>query len=247
MKTNLTKKKIITVASIFLALAILVGSCAIYLCSYYRADTSAIESFEPIKRISQRTLDDGTVIFEPEGEPVAGLIFYPGGKVEYTSYAPLMAACAEKGIFCVLLKMPFNLAVFRINAADGIQEQFPNIENWYISGHSLGGSMAATYLSKHQEAFRGIILLGSYSTADISSDNLTALSIYGSEDKIINQNKYQQNKNNLPSTLKEVILEGGNHAYFGMYGEQKGDGAARISNEEQIYITAATIFDFITQ
>ncbi len=83
----------------------------------------------------------------------AGLIFYPGGKVEYTAYQPLMAACAERDILCVLVEMPFNLAVFDINAADGIQEQYPEVGHWYIGGHSLGGSMAASYLSKHTEKF----------------------------------------------------------------------------------------------
>ncbi len=223
-----------------MAVAIIFAACAIYLGDYYRADESAIAAFEPMNNVSFHTLDNGTVIFEPE-EATAGLIFYPGGKVENDAYKPLMAACAEQGILCVLIEMPFNLAVFDINAADGIQEQYPEIKNWYIGGHSLGGSMAASYLAKNIEDYEGLILLGSYSTADLSQTELDVLSIYGSEDRVLNREKYNDNKSNLPSDHIEVIIDGGCHAYFGMYGEQDGDGEPTLSGEEQILLTAAEI------
>lgn len=41
--------------------------------------------------------------------------------------------------------MPRNLAVLDVNAADGITEQYPDIDVWYLGGHSLGGAMAANY------------------------------------------------------------------------------------------------------
>lgn len=220
--------------------AIIFVACAIYLGDYYRADETAIQAFESMNNVSFHTLDNGTVVFEPE-DATAGLIFYPGGKVENDAYKPLMAACAEQGILCVLIEMPFNLAVFDINAADGIQEQYPEIESWYIGGHSLGGSMAASYLEKNFEDYEGLILLGSYSTADLSQTELDVLTVYGSEDGVLNREKYNTNKSNLPSHHVEVVLEGGCHAYFGMYGEQDGDGKATVSNEEQIRLTAAEI------
>jgi hypothetical protein len=68
------------------------------------------------------------------------LIFYPGGKVQYEAYAPLLERLSENGIFCVLVHMPANLAVFDVNAADDIREMYPDIENWYIGGHSYFGS-----------------------------------------------------------------------------------------------------------
>ena len=141
--------------------------------------------------------------------------------------------------------MPFNLAVLDMNAADGIQEQYPEIENWYIGGHSLGGSMAASYLEKNVDDYEGLILLGSYSTADLSETDLDVLSIYGSEDKVMNHEKYADNKANLPDDFTEIIIDGGCHAYFGMYGAQDGDGTPTISNEEQISITAENIVKMI--
>ena len=169
------------------------------------------------------------------------MIFYPGGKVEYTAYVPLMQACAEKGILCVLVEMPFNLAVLDVNAADGIQREYPEIEDWYIGGHSLGGSMAASYLARHTEDYEGLILLGSYSTADLSDTDLDVLSVFGSEDQVMNREKYDENKSNLPTAFTETVIDGGCHAYFGMYGAQEGDGTPTITNEEQIRITVENI------
>jgi len=37
----------------------------------------------------------------------------------------------------------------------------------------------------------------------------------------------------MPQDYKEVCIEGGNHAQFGSYGTQKGDGTAAIPAEEQ--------------
>ena len=229
----------IIITSALLAFAITVGACAIYLGDYYRADHEAIGAFLPQGTV-WREEPDGTIVFEPEGA-TKGLIFYPGGKVEYTAYVPLMQACAEKGILCVLVEMPFNLAVFDINAADGIQKEYPEIEDWYIGGHSLGGSMAASYLKKHTDEFEGLILLGSYSTADLSDTGLEVLSIYGSEDQVLNREKYNDNMGNLPKDFKEIVIEGGCHAYFGMYGAQDGDGTPTIANEEQIRLTVENI------
>lgn len=233
------RKTYIIITSVVLALAIIAGACAIYLGDYYRADNKAIGAFLP-QGTTWKEAPDGTVIFEPEGA-TKELIFYPGGKVEYTAYIPLMQACAEEGILCVLVEMPFNLAVLDVNAADGIQKEYPEIEEWYLGGHSLGGSMAASYIADNAEDYEGLILLGSYSTADLSDTDLAVLSVFGSEDKVMNREKYDKNKSSLPSDFTEFVIDGGCHAYFGMYGAQDGDGTPTITNEEQIRITVENI------
>lgn len=218
----------------------LTAASAFYLGDYYHADENAIAAFENDAAITVTELENGNLIFEPESAK-AGLIFYPGGKVEYTAYVPLMEACAEQGILCILVEMPFNLAVFDVNAADGMIEEYPEIEDWYIGGHSLGGSMAASYLEDHVDDYEGLILLGAYSTADFSDSNLDVLSIYGSEDHVLNKEKYEEYKSNLPEDYTEVVIEGGCHAFFGVYGKQDGDGTPTITNEEQIQMTAEEI------
>ena len=233
------KKKTLLITSVVVFL--LVATCIIYINDYYHADDMAMDCVEnPTEGIKVTENVDERIVFEPENATV-GFVFYPGGKVEYEAYAPLMEKLAEQGVLCVLLHMPANLAVLDVNAADGIQEEFPNITEWYIGGHSLGGSMAASYLGEHAEEYEGLILIASYSTADLKGTDLNVLSIYGEYDQVLNVEKYRDNKDNLPEDYKEMIIEGGNHAYFGSYGEQDGDGKANISNAEQIEFAANEI------
>lgn len=240
------KKRVIIIASIVAVIGIIFGVCAIYVNDYYRADIEAIRKFVPTKTVSEKVLEDGTMLFGDEDSKY-GFIFYPGGKVEYTAYAALMREVAANDVFCVLVEMPFNLAVLNINAAKGIQEQYPDVQNWYIGGHSLGGSMAAAYLGDNVDEYEGLILLGSYSTEDLSDSDIKVLSIYGSEDKVLNASKYENNVSNLPEDFTEIIIEGGNHAYFGMYGAQDGDGTPSISNVKQIYQTADEIIKMMKE
>ena len=197
------------------------------------------------------TVDDENdmIIYMPEKTIKAGFIFYPGGKVDPRAYTPLMVACANNGILCVVVEMPFNLAVFGINKADEVLERFSDIDTWYIGGHSLGGSMAASYASTTADRFDGIIFLASYSTIDVSSFNV--LSVRGTEDLVMDYERYQKYKANLPTVASgkfyETTITGGNHSYFGTYGEQKGDGIAKITNEEQIAQAIKAITEFINK
>ena len=174
LKAKRHKKLLVALIVVISLIGALFIAGAVYVSDYYHADDEAINAFMPMHDISVCELDDGITVFSPEGAK-AGLIFYPGGKVEHSAYAPLMAACASEGVMCVLVQMPFNLAVLDINAADGIQEQFPEISEWYIGGHSLGGSMAASYAAKHQDEFCGLVLLAAYSTADLTESGLKVL------------------------------------------------------------------------
>lgn len=238
------KRKIcIWIASVFLVIAIVIGACAIYLGDYYRADMKAIKNFETRFEYEHKMLN-GNMIFEPD-DAAAGFIFYPGGKVEFTAYIPLMMACASNGILCVLVEMPFNIAIFNGDAAEGIKENYPEIEHWYIGGHSLGGYMAADYLGERADEYDGLVLLAAYSGVDLSGTELEVLSVYGSNDGVMNSKRYEEGRANLPTDFKEVVLDGGCHAYFGMYGAQSGDGIPDMTNEEQINLTASIVAEFV--
>lgn len=225
-------------------ICILFCVCAVYVSDYYRADTAALAACSGDTSVAKHSPDDRITVYQPEN-PIAGLIFYPGGKVEALAYEPLMTACASRGILCVLVEMPLHLAVLDVNAAEGLPEQFPQIQDWYLGGHSLGGSMAASYLSENAGDYAGLVLLGSYSTADLSEADLEVLSIYGSEDRVLNQEKYEACRANLPEDFTEIILDGGCHAYFGVYGQQEGDGTPTITNEVQISLTAEAIAELV--
>ncbi len=243
-KKRISKKLLISLAVALALVLSMTVFCVIYLSDYYRADNTAIDAFRPTGVVNEVKHSDGVIAFEPASARAA-LIFYPGGKVEYTAYIPLMRSLADNGILAILVDMPFNLAVFNPNRADGIKELYPDIDSWYIAGHSLGGSMAASYVASHTADFKGLVLLASYSTADLSASALSVLSIYGSEDGVMNKENYEANKINLPSDFTEQVIDGGCHAYFGMYGAQAGDGVPTVENTEQIIKTADFIAEFI--
>lgn len=229
-------KKILKATALFLAILLVVGW--IYASDYYRADETAVAAMADSAAIRIRQ-EVGRISFMPEGADT-GIVFYPGGKVEYTAYAPLMHMLAERGIGCVLVKMPLNLAVLNSNAADEVLDAY-DMAHWYIAGHSLGGSMAAAYADDNDECLEGLILLAAYSTADLNDTELDVLSLYGSEDGVLNREKYKQYRSNLPLETTEMVIDGGNHAQFGCYGIQEGDGTARISAQEQLQRTADDI------
>ena len=238
------KKRTKIILAVYLVILLLLGVGGYtYVADFYRADEAAVAAMA-YQADEVQIQDDGNVTWFIPQEPTAGLIFYPGGKVEHTAYAPLLRACAEKGLLCALVRMPGNLAVLDVNAADGLQEKYPEIATWYIAGHSLGGAMAANYAAAHSDEYSGLILLAAYSTKDLTQTPLQVLSIYGSEDGVMNQESYKKNWVNLPADTTEVILEGGCHAQFGSYGSQDGDGTPTISGEEQIQQTVEAIAAF---
>lgn len=237
---KIRNKRTIWIAAVIVGIVLAAG---LYLWDYYPANEEAIGVFSCSDSVTVTGLKNGDFVFEPEGAK-AGLIFYPGGKVDHRAYIPLMQECAKRGMLCVLVKMPFRLAVLDVNAAEGVREAYPEIDTWYLGGHSLGGSMAASCLGKHAEAYAGLILLGAYATVDLSDSGRKVLSIYGSEDRVLNRESYEENKCNLPEDYREVVISGGCHAFFGVYGPQDGDGIPSITNEEQISVAAAEIGAF---
>ena len=170
-------------------------------------------------------------------------IFYPGAKVEEIAYSKIMNEISEKGIDCYLLKLPFRLAFFNSNGPDPVISN-SNYKKIFLGGHSLGGVVAGKYAQKNK--VDGLVLIESRASVKLD-DNLKVLSIYATNDGILNKEKYEESKELLPVDFKEVIIEGGNHANIADYGHQKGDNQASITKEEQQAQTVQAIFEFISE
>lgn len=192
--------------------------------------------------------DTDSIVFTPiNTKAETALIIYPGGKVEPKAYAPIARAFAERGIETIIVKMPFNLAVFGINKADKVIEQNSDIEKWFISGHSLGGVMAARYTKNHQDAIDGLILWASYpeESSDLSQSAMPVMSIYGTNDGLTQPGKISKTRHLLPDSVLWISIRGANHSQFGWYGFQKGDEKADISREEQQKEIVEATMEFI--
>ena len=214
-----------------------------YTGQYYRADGTAEQALLSDGAVTVERTDYGW-FFDGPYETDA-LVFYPGAKVEETAYAPLLHRLAGEGMDVCLVRMPFRLAVFGQNRGLDVMELYP-YTRWYIGGHSLGGAMASGCAAKNGGQLEGVILLGAYAMSELDED-LTTVLLYGSEDRVLNMENYEKSRAYLPDSAVEHIIRGGNHARFGSYGEQKGDGEASISPEEQIDETVSVILAAVNE
>lgn len=193
----------------------------------------------------QVTETNGWYVFTPTAaKPTTGLIFYPGGKVDARAYAPQMHAIAQEGYLTVITPMPLYLAVFGINKADDVLKAFPDIQHWGIAGHSLGGSMAAQYISTSTKV-QGLAFWASYPAVDLSKLPIKAVSIYGTLDGVAKPDNVLAGAKNLPANTPFVAIEGGTHSGFGWYGLQPGDNEATISREDQNTQTVKATVDML--
>jgi hypothetical protein len=169
------------------------------------------------------------------GEPTSGLILYPGGRVDPRAYAPAAHALAAQGYLVVIVPMPLNLAVFGVDKASEVIPAYPAIQHWAIGGHSLGGTMAASYALHHADVIRGLVLWASYPAEgdDIWKVDVLTTSISATNDGLATPEKINRSKPQLSKDTRYVVIQGGNHAQFGWYGPQDGDKPATISREEQ--------------
>ena len=226
------KKWLVAGGIALLILAILTGAFFWYVSDYYRAEDAALEVLAQDRGI---TVQDNLTILSPTYPTDTAIIFYPGAKVEAEAYLPLLDQIRQTGVACILVHMPFHMAIFDANAAEAVIDQFPEYQHWYIAGHSMGGAMASQFASDHPDLVDGLILMGAYIYGDYPAED--TLTIYGS----LNQSV----EDNIDYTENIVEIEGGNHAQFGNYGPQKGDLPAAISAEEQQKQTVEAIEAFL--
>lgn len=235
--------KLAKITAVVLAVVIAFAGVAIWIYAddYYRAeDVGAYMSSGD--GVSVKTIKEG-YYFDGPGEDNA-LVFYPGAKVEETAYAPILNTLASQGVDCFLIKMPMKLAFFGKNKASSISSKY-EYKQYYLAGHSLGGAMAANYAAQHRAEYSGLFLFAAYPTRDMTSAQFPVVFIYGDNDRIVDRQKLNNGFKLVPAGYRTVVIEGGNHACFGSYGEQEGDGKASIPEQEQWSITVDTILDLI--
>lgn len=232
--TGMKRSLRIALAAVAAALLLCVGGFGLYVSDYYRADAAAQAVAQTVPAEGRYTTLSSAA--GAAGTADVGLVFYPGAKVEAAAYLPLLQQLADAGVTCVLVEMPCNLAFLDPDAAADAMALHPEVERWFLAGHSLGGAMASSYAADHLDAVDGLILLGAYVYGQIPEDRVLVL--YGENDQVLNRAK-------LTGAAGEWMIPGGNHAYFGNYGEQDGDGEAAIPREQQQSITVQMALAFM--
>lgn len=185
---------------------------------------------------SDYTKEGDFYVFNPKSESNGkGIVIYPGALVEPLSYGYIANELSKNGYLVAIPEVNLNLSITENNKADEFIENNKDIREWYVAGHSMGGVSATSYAENNQDIVNGVILLGSYpaKSTDLSDNNQKVLSIYAENDGLTTLDNVEESKKNLPQDAIFLEIKGGNHAQFGMYGEQKGDNKAEISSKEQ--------------
>lgn len=241
-------KKAIKFALIGLLVIIIIGILGMLVWSEtgtYPAGTVAKSALESTSRVT--VTQDKWITFTPAEKAETGLIFYPGGLVEPTAYAPILHQIADEGVLVVIVPMPLNLAIFNTGAANSVIDQYPQISRWILAGHSLGGASAAIFAEKNPTKIDAIAFWDSYppASANLSNTDISVLSIFGTTNNYPNTENFDEKRYLLPDDAIFIAIEGANHAQFGDYGPQKGDVVASISLAEQHERVTEIMLDFI--
>ncbi|WYP28162.1 alpha/beta hydrolase [Alkalihalobacillus sp. FSL W8-0930] len=205
--------------------------------------SNSFEAMDEAKAMAGEETELGLVFGDSDAKQ--GIIFYQGAKVEPDAYNYLGDQLSAEGYFVVIPQMPLNLAVLSPSKANDVIEEYPEISEWYIGGHSLGGAMASSFVADRADTISGLFLLGSFSASDLSQEDVRVLDISGGLDGLATPEKNAEYDENLPEETTKVVIEKGNHANFGDYGPQKGDLVSPLTPEEQHDIVVNELEEWI--
>lgn len=195
--------------------------------------------------------ETGIVIEPVEGATGEGLVFIPGAKADPYAYLYKLSGVAEaSGLTVVITKPTLNLAFFDRRPLSTFTALAPGVDGWLVGGHSLGGVRACQLADEDDadergEAVAGLVLFGSYCANDLSDSGLAVLSISGTNDGLSTPEKVAGAAQLLPADAEFVELGGVNHADFGDYGVQPGDGVSTRDDAEVRREIAAAVAAFV--
>lgn len=195
------------------------------------------------------------LVFDPKGaRPRTGLVFHPGGYVDPEAYARLFHEIAGKGgVRCVVVPGPQRTPIANRFSTDQVIAAYPDIDRWFIAGHSQGGAVAALYLRDrldqpfYQGKIAGLVFLGFFvfDRHSLAARALPCLSVYGDRDG--HADRFEPNEKNLPRGARVLCIAGGNHGQFGAYRFHFGDRPAAIPRERQQDVAIEAIVEFVRE
>ncbi|MFD0705073.1 alpha/beta hydrolase [Alloscardovia venturai] len=222
------------VASIIAVLLVIVIAGLVWLrMSIYPARDDAVEAYN-----SSNVSETSQYIKFDAPHETANIVFVGGALVDLKAYSYMAEELSKDSIDVYLVKSPYSLPILNAQSASHIISSL-HLTNVYLAGHSLGGVMAAANIKNgahiHQLHVQGLIFLASYPNTDndLSKTHLHVLSLTASHDTVLNRSQWNKARQRLPHDTSYREIKGGNHAGFGIYGAQKGDGKATISVKSQ--------------
>lgn len=189
---------------------------------------------------------DWLVMRPAASEPTVGFILYPGAHCDIRGYARVLREIAASGYLVVGVSMPFDYSIFAPGRADDVRVAYPDIREWVIAGHSMGGGMASLYAHSRQQGLAGLILWDSHpaeSNSFAETEFPIALIHRATPDGTSSQ-KYLAKKHLFPADSLWVPIPGGNHMNFGSFdgGSYEEEWDASIDHDaQQAIVIAGTV------
>lgn len=224
-------------AWVLLALGAVVFIFLVWAHAVYQAERPAAMQAFALDDVSISVVDEG-VLLSPLGsapEHSTGLVFVPGARVEPTAYLWQLSGIVElHGVTVLVTRPTVNLAFFDARELDDFATAAPNVDRWFVGGHSLGGVRACLMAENalDDERLAGLVLLGSYCANDLSASDVTVVSVAAENDGLSTRDTIESRAGLLPPSTVFAVIEGANHASFGDYGPQSGDGERTITSDE---------------
>ena len=236
LPTQRTRRRILRIGIAIVAVVVLVTVAFLFYASIVaHGDRQAsIDVFQNAK--VSVTSTDNSIVLTPTGPASGdGLVFIPGAKVDPYAYMYKLSGIVEtSGVTVVITKPTLNLAFFDQRPLSTFTADAPNVDTWFVGGHSLGGVRACQLAAVDEgRDVAGLVLFGSYCANDLSGSALRVLSIGGSKDGLSTPQKIDDAAALLPSDAIFVQVAGLNHAGFGDYGAQAGDNESSLDRTEQ--------------
>lgn len=229
VRTHWKRGVLVLVVSILIVAGFGLELAVTYFDQPHHGTDASIERVEADPTVEVDRLGGGYVMRPAGRESTVGLIFYPGGRVHPDAYlASLAPVVRDANVTVFVPKMPLNLAVLNQGAAGSIVRDHPDVDTWYVGGHSLGGSMACRYAGSHPNEVDGVVLLAAYCDRNVSDASLRVLSVTGTADQVLNRDRVRATRSNLPGDARVVSIRGMNHSQFGSYTGQRGGAPASI-------------------
>jgi hypothetical protein len=220
-------------------IGILVIVLAIYARDPYTPISSQADALDAIETTAVRVETQGRTTVYDVDDPIAHILFLPGGLVTPDSYAYLAYSLATNGYRATVFHPYFHLAILTPwIPSNYLDDTLDNI----VIGHSLGGTVASLVASG-DDRVSTIVFLASYPIQDVSDKRM--LLITAEQDTLLDADAVEDSRPYWSNDAVTLDLTGGNHAQFGWYGPQEGDGEATIDTLTQQTQVVAAILNFL--
>jgi predicted alpha/beta-hydrolase family hydrolase len=209
-------------------------------------DESTLRSDSSVSVLNDTT---GLTFLPGSSAQQTGLIFFCGSGIAAEAYATLLRPLAEQGFPVFIVELPYRFAPLQshrqaaLGRARGVIATHPEVANWVVGGHSLGGALAAQMAHSDPRSLSALVLVATTHPRDhdLSSLRIPVTKVLASNDGVAPRDRVLANRELLPLDTKWVEIKGGNHSQFGRYGRQLFDGTATISREEQETLTRSAL------